>query len=198
MNKMQQFTGLYPLSKTLRFELKPIGKTLENIQAHGLLEQDNHRAESYVKVKEIIDRYHKALIERVLGELKLNEDNEGNKNNLLNDYYDHYMCASKDETQLKKFGDVQKTLRKVIADSFKKDEQFKRVDKKELIREDLVAFVTDDEEKIPHDLYHSHNPQGYFPFSDIRFPPAFPIPHRVSAHKDDDIGQRHSHPSRRF
>ena len=44
MNKMQQFTGLYPLSKTLRFELRPIGKTLEYIKAHGLLEQDNQRA----------------------------------------------------------------------------------------------------------------------------------------------------------
>ena len=147
MNTIEQFTGLYPLSKTLRFELKPIGKTLEHIQAHGLLEQDNHRAESYVKVKEIIDRYHKLLIERVLGNLKLNEDDEGNRNSLLDDYYYHYMCASKDEALQKKFGDVQKALRKVVANRFKKDEQFKRIDKKELIREDLVAFVTDEEEK---------------------------------------------------
>lgn len=147
MNKMQQFTGLYPLSKTLRFELRPIGKTLEYIKAHGLLEQDNQRAESYVKVKAIIDRYHKALIERVLGELKLNVDAKENKNSLLDDYFYHYMCASKDEAQQKKFDDVKKSLRKVIADSFKKDEQFKRVDKKELIREDLANFVTDEEEK---------------------------------------------------
>ena len=147
MNTIEQFTGLYPLSKTLRFELKPIGKTLEHIQAHGLLEQDNHRAESYVKVKEIIDRYHKALIERVLGNLKLNVDDEGNRNSRLDDYYDHYMCASKDEALQKKFEDVKKALRKVVANRFKEDEQFKRVDKKELIREDLVDFVTDDEEK---------------------------------------------------
>ena len=30
--KIDQFTGLYSLQKTLRFELKPIGKTLENVQ----------------------------------------------------------------------------------------------------------------------------------------------------------------------
>ncbi|MBQ2025442.1 MAG: hypothetical protein II215_03110, partial [Paludibacteraceae bacterium] len=63
---MKRFTNLYQLSKTLRFELKPIGKTLENIEKHGLLEQDTHRAESYVKVKEIIDEYHKAFIEECL------------------------------------------------------------------------------------------------------------------------------------
>lgn len=31
MNVFNQFTGLYSLSKTLRFELRPIGKTLEHI-----------------------------------------------------------------------------------------------------------------------------------------------------------------------
>ena len=45
---MKRFTRVYPLSKTLRFELKPIGKTLEFIQNNGLLKQDQHRAESYV------------------------------------------------------------------------------------------------------------------------------------------------------
>ena len=52
---MKRFTRLYPLSKTLRFELKPIGKTLSFIENHGLLEQDKHRADSYKKVKKIIN-----------------------------------------------------------------------------------------------------------------------------------------------
>ena len=34
MNTYSDFTGLYPLQKTLRFELKPIGKTKENIDAN--------------------------------------------------------------------------------------------------------------------------------------------------------------------
>lgn len=41
---LENFTGLYQLSKTLRFELKPVGKTLENIQKNGLLTQDEQRA----------------------------------------------------------------------------------------------------------------------------------------------------------
>lgn len=41
------FTQQYPLSKTLRFELKPIGKTLEHIKAKNFLEKDATLAESY-------------------------------------------------------------------------------------------------------------------------------------------------------
>lgn len=65
-NAFQDFTKIYPLSKTLRFEAKPVGATLTNIIANGLLEQDEHRAESYVKVKQLIDEYHKSFMERVL------------------------------------------------------------------------------------------------------------------------------------
>ena len=57
---MKNFTNLYSLSKTLRFELKPIGNTLENM-AH-VIEQDEHRAESYKLVKKIIDQYHRQFI----------------------------------------------------------------------------------------------------------------------------------------
>lgn len=147
MKRFQDFTGLYPVQKTLRFELKPIGQTLEYIKTHGLLEQDQHRANSYVEVKKIIDRYHKALIERVLDQVRLDVDAKGNPTTLLEDYYFHYMCKSKDEAQVKSFAGIQKKLRKIIADSFKKDDKFKRINKRELITQDLVEFLTNDAEK---------------------------------------------------
>ena len=71
MKAFQQFSRIYPLSKTLRFELKPVGNTLEHINKNGLLEQDQHRAESYIQVKKVIDEYHKAFIESVLDNLEL-------------------------------------------------------------------------------------------------------------------------------
>lgn len=43
---MKNFTNKYQLSKTLRFELKPIGKTKDHIEAKGLLTQDKNRADS--------------------------------------------------------------------------------------------------------------------------------------------------------
>lgn len=73
------FKRLYPLSKTLRFEAKPIGATLKNIIKSGLLEEDEHRAQSYVKVKKLIDEYHKAFIDRVLNEGCLTIENKGKK-----------------------------------------------------------------------------------------------------------------------
>ena len=45
MKSIEELTGLYSLSKTLRFELKPIGKTLEQIERKGLLTQDEQRSE---------------------------------------------------------------------------------------------------------------------------------------------------------
>ena len=63
---MKTFTNLYPLSKTLRFELKPIGMTLDHIRKNGLLEADAHRAEEYEIVKKVIDDFHKLFIDRVL------------------------------------------------------------------------------------------------------------------------------------
>lgn len=146
MSSLEKFTRIYPLQKTLRFELKPIGRTLGHIMNSGLLEQDQHRAESYVLVKEIIDDYHKAFIESVLDEFKLQYDDEGKKNS-LEEYYTCYMCKSKDDTQKKLFEDIQGKLRKQIADSFSKDDRFKRLDKKELIKDDLVTFVSTVEER---------------------------------------------------
>lgn len=51
MKQLSELTGLYSLSKTLRFELKPIGKTLEYIESKGLIAQDEQRAEEYKKVR---------------------------------------------------------------------------------------------------------------------------------------------------
>lgn len=79
MENISKLTGLYSLSKTLRFELKPIGKTLSFIEKHGLLEQDKHRAGSYEKVKKIIDRYHKAFIEEALCNFQLKNESRDKK-----------------------------------------------------------------------------------------------------------------------
>src|SRR5665647_530024 len=132
MENLSKFTGLYPLSKTLRFELKPQGKTLENIVNNGLLEQDEHRAESYIVVKKIIDEYHKAFISTALHNFELNT---------LEDYYLYYQIQKRNDDEKKKFEDIQAILRKQIADKFTKHESFKNLFTKELIKEDLINFV---------------------------------------------------------
>lgn len=72
MNDLKQFIGLYPVSKTLRFELKPIGKTQEWIERNHVLENDGERAENYPRVKDLIDAYHKNCINESLKNVHLN------------------------------------------------------------------------------------------------------------------------------
>lgn len=40
MKKIDNFTNLYPLSKTLRFKLIPVGRTEENFSIKQFLEAD--------------------------------------------------------------------------------------------------------------------------------------------------------------
>lgn len=146
MKTFEQFTNLYSLSKTLRFELKPMGRTLENIHKSEILTFDEHRAESYSKVKKIIDQYHKAFIESVLGRFALEYNSLGKKNS-LQEYYELYMVRVKTDAQKKEFEAIHDSLRKQIANALTKEERFKTIDKKELIKRDLLDFVTESEDK---------------------------------------------------
>ena len=65
-NLYSNLHNLYQVQKTLRFELKPQGKTKENMEKAGILKADEHRAEVYGKVKKYCDEYHKTFIDRCL------------------------------------------------------------------------------------------------------------------------------------
>ena len=129
-----EFSGLYPLSKTLRFELKPIGKTKENIEKNGILERDNERAIAYKAVKKVVDEYHKVFIELMLDGFELDKGS-------LDEFYYLYHLPTSDPKRKTDLPKVQEMLRKQISERFTKSEQYKRLFGKELIREDLAEFV---------------------------------------------------------
>jgi len=133
---LEKFTNLYQLQKTLRFALIPQGKTLEHIEANGLLSQDKQRAEEYKIAKKIIDRYHKRFIEESLSGFSFSDG-------LLNEYERLAQITNKDDKQKKEFENTQSKLRKEIVARF----DTKRLFGKELIQEDLPEFVTAKEEK---------------------------------------------------
>jgi len=137
MKQLNELTGLYSLSKTLRFELKPIGKTLEHIESKGLIAQDEQRAEEYKKVKDIIDRYHKAFITMCLRDFNFDQ-------NSLETYVALAEDSNRDE---KDFDEIKKALRKQIVEAFKKGGSYSDLFKKELIQKHLPEFVKDEEEK---------------------------------------------------
>ncbi len=116
MVNLNKFTRQYSLSKTQRFELKPIGKTLEHIQTKGLLQQDAERAKSYQEVKKLIDCYHQHFIELALSPLKLTK---------LEDFQNLYLApaeAKKESDFKEKFEKIQEDLRKEIVVAFKTGE----------------------------------------------------------------------------
>lgn len=142
MKKLSDFTNQYSLSKTLRFKLVPVGNTYQNFIESGILEEDNHRAESYKKVKKIIDEYHKAYIDMALSDFRLKMASEG-RNNSLEEYFTLYNIKRKNDKELDLFKKVQASLRKQIVTRLKDNDRFKRIDKKELIEQDLMEFVAD-------------------------------------------------------
>ena len=133
-----EFINLYPVSKTLRFELKPIGRTLEYIERDGIIETDVARSQNYTEVKALIDEYHKAFIQKVLENTELNG---------LEGYMNLYSNAHRADREEKEFEACQSDLRKQISKSFKQDPAFATIDKKELIKNDLISFYEGDQEK---------------------------------------------------
>ncbi|MDY5768531.1 MAG: type V CRISPR-associated protein Cas12a/Cpf1, partial [Alloprevotella sp.] len=149
--KFNDFTGLYPLSKTLRFEARPVGVTWQHIQQSGMLDEDQHRAESYKVVKKLIDEYHKAFIDGVMDTFSLPLTSQG-KLNSLEEYLACYQSKEKSDTAKKQFAKIQENLRKAISQALRQNEAFKRIDKKELVETDLAAFVSRAADRLPDGL----------------------------------------------
>lgn len=155
IKEFEDFKRLYPIQKTLRFEAKPIGSTLEHLVKSGILDEDEHRAASYVRVKKLIDEYHKAFIDRVLNDGCLPFKNKGEKNS-IEEYYESYTSKDKEEDSKKRFKEIQQNLRSIIVNKLTKDKAYANLfgnylieshkdkeDKKTMIDSDLIQFIKD-------------------------------------------------------
>lgn len=140
MKRFEDFTRQYSLSKTLRFEARPIGATLSHIIQSKLLEEDQHRSESYQKVKKLIDEYHKKFIDLVMNGFALPLEDNGRQDSLA-EYYTCYLIKNRDEAMKKRFEQIQSSMRQAISKSLSTQDAYKRIFKKELIEEDLFSFI---------------------------------------------------------
>lgn len=141
MKYFNDFTNFYSLNKTLRFELIPVGETLQNIEKSGLLVQDQDRAKSYSKVKALIDEYHKQFIDCVLINFRFDLEE-------LQIYSDLYHKSVKSESDKTAIDKVREKLRSEISRVFKKNAAYKRLGGQELIKEDLPNFLTERNEDL--------------------------------------------------
>ena len=142
----EQFINRYPLSKTLRFSLLPVGETENNFNKNFLLERDKQRAENYEKVKGYIDRFHKEYIESVLSKARIEK---------VDEYANLYWKSNKDDSDIKAMESLENDMRKQISKQLTSIEIYKRLFEKELICEDLPAFLTDKDERETVECFRS-------------------------------------------
>lgn len=86
-------TGLFPVSKTLAFNLIPVGRTLENMQKARVFDNAMELAKNYETFKTAADRLHKAFIEKTLSGFHLKYLSEGAKDS-LQEYADIFFDSS--------------------------------------------------------------------------------------------------------
>lgn len=151
MKILENFTNLYSLSKTLKFELKPclpdgINETQkekflesfwDNYLGGSLFQHDNERNESYPIVKELLDIFHRRFIKDALETFEC--DNSRTWGNL----YNKYLADKKS----KEFAALQKGIREDIVKHFKAHVWWPYINSyKELIEEIIPQLVTNDDD----------------------------------------------------
>ena len=110
MNKLLEFTNKYSLSKTLRFKLEPVGRTSEYIKRAQIIEEDESRATYVIKMKEIMDDYHKNFIDNVLSRFSFS-------NSLLSELYNE-LSSGDSNNRSQNIAKILGNLRKEVAKAF--------------------------------------------------------------------------------
>ena len=125
------FTKKYNLSKTLRFELKPLPETRKFLSE--FIESDTQRSKDYQELKGIVDEYHKYYIELALSEdSTLNDADIQQLDKLCHDVKKPALHERQEKIK-KDIVELQNKLRKQIAKNFK--------DQKTLFGKDLLKKI---------------------------------------------------------
>ncbi|MCB4762087.1 MAG: type V CRISPR-associated protein Cas12a/Cpf1, partial [Sulfurovum sp.] len=138
-----EMTKEFSLSKTLRFELKPVFENedfIENFESEFLKEtvkRDKRRAEEYKQLKEIIDDYLRSYIDDTLS-VKVLPDFEFDK---------AFVDYKNSQKEKKQWEERQKVLRNGIASLFKKD-HYEVTEK--FFNNALKPKLKDEPEKLKH------------------------------------------------
>ncbi|MEA2064973.1 MAG: hypothetical protein U9O66_01580, partial [Patescibacteria group bacterium] len=67
----EDFTGLYELSKTLRFELKAVGNTQKILEENNVFQKDELIQKKYTETKKYFDRLHREFVKDALQDVGL-------------------------------------------------------------------------------------------------------------------------------
>jgi len=104
------FTNLYSLSKTLRFELKPVGKTQKMLEEARVFKEDETIQKKYEATKPYFDRLHREFAKEALGMAVLSH---------LSDYFEIFKKWKTDKKMNEKgLQNIEKDLRKEVVKFF--------------------------------------------------------------------------------
>lgn len=148
MSVFDHFVGLYSVSKTIPFELRPVINSnfqteeervqalkefWEKFKSAQSYKDDDQRAKSYPIVKALMDQFHKKIIKESLS-------------NFTYDGWDRLAEAYKDNKNSENFKSLQKSARERIVSAFKKHKLFAYVEKMpELVKDHLQEEIKHDE-----------------------------------------------------
>lgn len=137
-NLYEKFTNLYPVSKTLRFELKPQGNTLWHMKENGIMENDMNKNEAYKIIKKLMDDYHKVFISKCLNDFKID----------TNDLYEYSELIKNKVKNKKAIESIKADMRKSISNVFTKNAEYKMLFGKEMITKILPKYYEADATNI--------------------------------------------------
>lgn len=106
------FTRQYSLSKTLRFELRPIWNTQKMLDEERVFEIDGLRREKYEKTKPWVDRLHQEFIEDALFDFKFKDLNSFRR------AFESWQRDKKSKDEQKRLAEAEKKLREEIVGKF--------------------------------------------------------------------------------
>lgn len=158
MANFKEFFNLRSLSKTLRFKLLPIGKTLDNIRNFDIIGKDKILSKNFRKIKSIITEYHKHFIKIVTEDFSSISENLSKDN--LEKYEKLFFIEKKKRTEEeeKELNELNKYLVKSVSNLFQKSKNssishiFKNIFKKEIIETILPEYVENHTEELTKTL----------------------------------------------
>ncbi len=128
MATLDKFTKIYSLSKTLRFELKPIGKTEEWIKKRNIvgvednqyIGKDAKKAQHYKYAKRMLDGMHRSFIEDAIG--NIDDENRNKLKDKFSALQEQKENELKIDSELKNiFKDIFNSASKVWIEEYQKE-----------------------------------------------------------------------------
>lgn len=133
---LKDYTNLYPVSKTLRFRLLPVGMTEQNMEMY--LKDDHIRNAESEMIKQIITRYDQDFIKEAL---------EGFELKGLDDLANDLNANSKDSKAKKNIDEQSDKIRTEISAQFEKHAKDIGTELKKITAGEVVKLIKKDEDK---------------------------------------------------